>query len=54
MSNSFHESETLTQYKTDLITTRRKEGSSLRPDPGFEIEEMAYKPTCGNSNNMVY
>lgn len=24
------------------------------PDPGFEIEEMEYKPTHRNSSNRIY
>lgn len=54
MLNSFHESETLNKYQINLLSTRRKERSSLRPDPGLEVGEMEWKPTCGNSNNMIY
>lgn len=54
MSDSFHESETLTKYQIGLITTRRKEGSSVRPDPRFEVEEMEYKPTHANSRDVIY
>lgn len=42
MLSLLHKSEALTKYQMGLIMPllpQPKEGSSLRPNPGFEIEE---------------